>query len=187
MTRPGHDDRNSVSVRRGALLLEVMLALAIFIMAGTAILSLVGGTMDGMQRMKQSRQAADLARSAMAKIEAGVETPQTLNGPVKPWTATGESTDGDAAPGQLPESWELQIDTEPTQFRGLTKVTVTAVKHEGAENSDRLVASYTLKQLVRLSGKGEDQVGTEDPLASEARRGLPAGGAATTPAAGTNP
>ena len=158
-----------MTTRRGAMLLEVMLALAIFVMAGTAILSLVGGVMDGMARMKVSRQGADLARSAMARIEAGIETPQTLNGPVKGWSASG-SAEGEA--GEGPTGWELQIDTEPTQFRSLTKVTITAVRNEGA--LDRPV--YTLRQLVRLSGKGEERVGEEDPLAAEARRGLPATG-----------
>jgi len=163
--------------RRGSLLLEVMLALAIFVMAGTAILSLVGGTMEGMGRMKLSRQAADLARSAMAKIEAGIETPQTLNGPVRPWSAEGVQAEGGTADEAAATPWELQIETEPTQFRGLSKVTVKAVLHE-AGGSDRAVASYTLRQLVRLSGKGEERVGEEDALASEAKRGLPAGGAA---------
>ncbi len=161
--------------RRGSMLLEVMLALAIFIMAGTAILNIVGGTMDGMNRMKLSRQAADLARSAMAKIEAGIETPQTLNGPVKPWAAEDGDTNA-AEPAQAGGAWELQIDTDQTQFRGLTKVTIKAVKHEGG-NSDRLAAAYTLRQLVRLSGKGDDKVGEEDSLAAEAKRGLSAGGA----------
>jgi type II secretory pathway pseudopilin PulG len=159
------------------MLLEVMLALAIFVMAGTTILSLVGGTMDGMERMRLTRKAADLARSAMAKMEAGIETPQTLNGPVKPWSATGDESE-DAGVPDPSGGWELHIDSEPTPFRGLTKLTVRAFKH-GAGDTE--VASYSLRQLVRLSAKGEDKIGDEDSLSSDATRGAPAAKNGGTP------
>jgi hypothetical protein len=115
----------------------------------------------------------------MARIEAGLETPQTLNGPVRAW----QPDEGAAAPDGGPRGsgvldmapadsgWELQIDTEPSQFRGLTRVTVKALKR-ASEGSDQTEASYTLRQLVRLGGKGEDTAGSADSLADEAKRGL---------------
>jgi type II secretory pathway pseudopilin PulG len=150
------------------LLLEVMLALAIFVMAGTAILALVGRSVAGMERARLAQRAADLARSAMAKIEAGLETPQTLNGPVRAWEPEGEIRGGGVVDSLPADSgWELKIDTEPSQFAGLTRVTVRALKQSaGAER-----ASYTLRQLVRLGGKGEDRAGGTDALAEEAKRG----------------
>src|SRR5262249_41628750 len=122
-----------------------------------------------MGRMKLARQAADLARSAMAKMEAGVETPQTLNGPGRAWSAEEGGSGGDTA-----AAWGVQSDRGPTQVRGLTKGTGTAGKQGPGGKPE---VSYTLRQLVRLSGKGEERVGEEDALAAEARRGLPAGGA----------
>jgi hypothetical protein len=82
--------QRSAPLRRGALLLEAMFALAIFVMAGSAVLALVGGARQSMERVALDRRAADLARSAMAKIEAGIESAQSLNGPVKPWSADPE-------------------------------------------------------------------------------------------------
>ena len=159
---------------RGALLLEVMLALAIFVMAGSAVLALVGGARTSMERMELERRCADLARSAMAKIEAGIESPQSLNGPVKKWSADDQGDNfvqigGEA--GEADPGWELHIETERTQFTGLTKVTVTAWKRRSFDGVEA-AATFTLRQLVRLSGKGADEVGAVDDLSEEAKRGL---------------
>ena len=162
------------AARRGALLLEAMLALAIFVMAGSAVLALVSGSRQAMERVALDRHAADLARSAMAKIEAGVESAQSLNGPVKPWSADPGSEIvfqvGGDDPSQRGTGWELRIETEKTQFTGLTKVSITAWKRRGS--GDEVAASYTLRQLVRLSGKGADEIGAEDELFAEAKRGV---------------
>lgn len=148
--------------RRGGMLLEVIVSLAIFVIAGGAILNLVTQTMTGLERSRAQARAADLARSAMAKIEAGIETAQTLNGPVE------RSAEGAAAVSG--EGWELEIDAEPSQFRGLTRVSVSAVKRVG--EAARVEAEYSLVQLVRLGGKGEDRAGEEDSIAEKARQGL---------------
>ncbi len=162
------------AARPGALLLEAMLALAIFVMAGSAVLALVSGSRQSMDRVALDRHAADLARSAMAKIEAGVESAQSLNGPVKPWSADPEGEIvfqvGGEDPSKRESGWELRIETERSQFTGLTKVSVTAWKRRGT--GDEIAASYTLRQLVRLSGKGADEIGAQDELVEEAKRGV---------------
>lgn len=169
---PRRMGRRQSRTRRGALLLELVLALAIFVVAGSAILMLVDRTLTGTMRLRQQERAADLARSAMARIEAGIDTPMTLNGPVPPWRDE-ETPDvgGGLASSAAPETgWELRIDTEPSQFRGLTRVTVTAQRRrEGQEQPD---ASYTLHQLVRLSPQAEDRAGEEGDLSEAAKRGL---------------
>lgn len=143
------------------MLLEAVLALAVFVIAGGAILNLVRQTMTGLDQSRLTARAADLARSTMAKIEAGIDTPQTLNGPLE--RQPGEES--------MRSGWELRIDTEPSQFRGLTRVTVEAVKlGEGSKES--VQAQYKLVQLVRLSGKGEDKAGEQDSLADKAKQGL---------------
>lgn len=148
------------SARRAGLLLEVIVALAIFVVAGGAILNLVTQTMNGLERTRLTARGADLARSAIAKIEAGIETPQTLNGPVE------RQAEGSKA--ETSQGWELEIGTDASQFRGLTRVQVRAVKRA----SDRVEAEYTLVQLVRLGGKGEDRAGDADSIAERAQQGL---------------
>ncbi len=143
------------------MLLEAVLALAVFVIAGGAILNLVRQTMTGLDQSRLTARAADLARSAMAKIEAGIDTPQTLNGPLE--RQPGEES--------MRSGWELRIDTELSQFRGLTRVSIEAIKRgEGA--AEALQAQYKLVQLVRLSGKGEDKAGGQDSLAEKAQQGL---------------
>jgi HAMP domain-containing protein len=161
--------------RRGVLLLEALLALAVFIMTGIAILSLVERTTRSLVQARHSAQAADLARSVVAMMEAGIGTPRTLNGPVRPWAEAQARADerafgmgGPVQPHQSP--WEVRIDVTPSQFQGLTLVTVHALRRAG-RNSDRMMASYTLRQLIRLGEAAEERV-EEDALLDEARRGL---------------
>lgn len=144
-------------VRRGILLLEAMLAITIFVGAATAILVLVDGSLSGLERERMATQACDLARSAMARIEAGIDSAQTLSGPVR--------GDSGLAPGR--GTWELKIETEPSQFAGLTRVTIVATKHAD-KDEEATLASYTLEQLVRLSGRAEDTPGPDDPLHAKA-------------------
>jgi hypothetical protein len=133
-------------VRRGAALLECVLALALFVACGMAVLALVDHAVDSVATTRDAEEAADIARSAMARIEAGLQTPDTLNGPVK-W---GDQTDAaEMSPGS---AWALEVSTEPSQFEGLTKVSVKAYK-QGVGDTE--LASFTLHQLVRLTEQSE--------------------------------
>ena len=163
--------------RRAGILLEVMIALSIFAMAGLAILTLLGQSVESFTRTRDVQHAADLARSTMSRIEAGIAPPDALVGPVPPWDDTDlaremasmyETGPGEFGPGfddSLPgdSDWELEIESEPTEFRGLSLVTVRAIRRPSPD-SDRILASYTLRQLVRLGSEDDDVVGQGDPL-----------------------
>ncbi len=110
--------------RRGALLLEVMLALSIFVAGGLAILALVRGSVNDLQHARQTLHAADVARSAMSRIEAGIDNPASMTGPVDLWDgrAAGESAadfnamdpsamPADDAAGLTDPVWELEVDS----------------------------------------------------------------------------
>lgn len=140
--------------RSGAILLETMLALAIFVMAATAVLVHVDQSLTGLVRGRSTEQACEVAKSAMSRLEAGLDTPRTLNGPVK----GGAGTEFVTPPGK----WELKIESEPSEFTGLTRVTVTA--RLVAEKSDGTLASYTLRQLVRLGARAKDRPGEDDVM-----------------------
>jgi hypothetical protein len=140
---------------RGIVLLETVLAVALFVMAGTAILVLENGSVSEVAHTRELEQARDLACSAVARLECGLDTARTLSGPVK-------AEKGIATP---PGQWDLKVESEPSQFAGLTKVSVTARKMAGGKDSEASVASYTLRQLVRIGTPAEDQPGEADPLA----------------------
>jgi hypothetical protein len=160
-----------------------VLAVSLFVMAGMAILSLVGGSVEGLGRSRDAAVAADLARSAMARLEAGLGTGQTLSGPVGRWEEDESVWEGDDAAGPMsgfadiaaaPTLWEIEIDTEPSRFDGLTLATVRAFKRAG-ENSEQIAAEFALRQLVRLGAEGDDVAGEADEISEAAGRGAERG------------
>lgn len=180
-------------MRRGAMLFEVMVALAILLMATMTLAAIVMQSVDAMNASRKTMQACDLARSTMAQIEAGMLDPTAINGPAIRWdesmflmpeeAASGPGSDDSMeslAEVPVPTTdltapqWFLQIDTEPTEYAGLFLVTVTA--SQMAPGTDIITASYTLHQVVRLGLEPEDVAGEEDELMDAARRGLRGGG-----------
>jgi hypothetical protein len=138
-----------------------VLALALFVSCGMAVLAMVDHAVDSVAMTRDAERAADIARSAMARIEAGLATPQTLNGPL----ASGSGDEGGDARSASDGSWALEVQTESSQFDGLTKVTVRAYKQVG----DSELASYTLHQLVRLTEKSDEPAAR--PVSPKPRRG----------------
>lgn len=170
--------RNTARATGGWVLLEMMVSLAIFAMTALAVLGAVDRGLSSAERTRQQARAVDLATSTMAKLEAGLGTVQNLAGPVPAWEPPMVS-DGpfdESAPGGFSEvppaesGWEIEIDTIRSEFPGLTNVTVTVVKRP-SPNSDSLVASYSLHQLVRLANPEDDVVGELDEMAIEAMKG----------------
>lgn len=149
---------------RGGVLVEAIFALAIFVGAALTILSSMSQAVAAFKRARDAEQAADLARSALAMLEAGLATPETLSGPIDPArVAHGLAAEhdelGTEAGFDAPE-WELIVDTEGGG--GLTLVTVTA-RRLGAR-SDVVEASYTVRQFVPLGPREADMAGEPDAL-----------------------
>jgi len=181
---------------RGGVLLEIMVALAILLMASMTIGGIVIDSINAMVNTRRTMQACDLARSTMAEIEAGLLDPTSLSGPIVRWDSTrllmdsdqpfedaGAETDRGSAGPALPmdfgetteELWNVEVDTEPTESSGLFLVTVTAWLGTQAA-PDQKQASYTLRQVVRLGAEADDVAGEEDDLMDAARRGIGGGG-----------
>jgi Tfp pilus assembly protein PilV len=151
--------RGSGQGGRGAVLLEVLLALALFVAVAMTTLGLTDRVIQSTMDLQEAQRAADLARTAMTRLEAGLATPETLSGAVRTEGSEDEL-------GVISEGWEIEVQTSPSRFPELTEVTVRALRRSG----ETVAAEFTLKQLVRLSR--EVQATTpEDPLA--AMRGDP--------------
>lgn len=144
----------TASSQRGGVLLEVLLALVLFVSAAMATLGVVDQLIENSYKLEQRRIAADLARSAMARLEAGLATPETLSGPVRP-----ESDDGGVADVS---DWVLDIQTETSPFPELTNVSVTAMLAPGGD-TEHPTSAFTLRQLVRLARRQPQQT-QDDPL-----------------------
>lgn len=158
-------------MRRGALLLEVILALTLFTTTALMLLAIVGRSLDALEEARHRQTACDLARSAMSRIEAGLASPESLNGPAQLFDQPINAP-GDDAPTE--SDWELLVETEPSQFDGLTLITITARRtatspSQPDESGGALRGDYTLRQLVKLRDSGDAVART----ASVARRPSP--------------
>lgn len=138
--------------RRGAILLEMLLAVVLFAMAGLAIYGALDRAVDGSVSTRERLRGADLAWSAIALIESGAARPETLDGPITERSPLWAGPDPGAGVGDSRASawgrWELRIETEPGRFAGTTVVAVTALTRAGEEERPW----FTARQLVTLGG-----------------------------------
>lgn len=153
---------------RGAILLEVLLSLALFVMTSLMLLSIISDSIDGLRRSRDRLIAADHARNAMSLIESGLARPESLHGPVAAWDDRGEAELDDSFIGVTPDDapsrttgpvemsgWALEIETEPAPYRGLMLVVVRAHRVDGSGFESEGAPSFTLRQYVRLDAGAE--------------------------------
>ena len=85
---------------RGAVLLEVVLALVLFVAAATIIGSALNTSANGVERLRLSVHAADLATSVLSELQIGSRTPG----------------DGSPEPFAPPfDTWMWQVSTSPVE------------------------------------------------------------------------
>ena len=150
------------------MLLEVMLSIALFVGAAAFCLAASRSLFSSLDRAGRRHRAADLARSKLAELEAGLTSIQDLRGE---WrgdvgSRTRDATSlGDTAPAH----WQMDVRTVPSPYRGLALVELTV-----SEEPDPV--SFTLRQLMALR-----QPDVEQYQPDELSRGLPAAKAEATP------
>ncbi len=168
----------STRCARAVLLLEVLVSLAILVTMSMAIGAVVGDAGDRLIRSAQRVEAEDLARSALAQIEAGIATPESLSGPVPAWdreAALVELGDelGPRSSDEIgldsgsaePSGWLLEIEAQPSPYDGLTLISVRAVREDDPG------VNAVLHQLVRMGVEGAEGVGDLDEITERAGQG----------------
>ncbi|MEM7623145.1 MAG: hypothetical protein AAF235_08055 [Planctomycetota bacterium] len=70
--------------RRAGVLLEVLLALAVFVGASLTLTRVLSLTLSAMRTAADEQRATDIARTALSLIEIGAARPETLDGPADP-------------------------------------------------------------------------------------------------------
>lgn len=159
------------TAERAAILLETLVSLAILVMCAMAVLSTLGSATRSLELTRETARAADLARSAIALMEAGIATPEQLDGHV-PAGGLGsswgeESGEFDDSPPE-PSPWVLSVEATPSQFRGLSIVSVRASRLVGDREQP---VGFAMTQLVALASKEDDTAGELDPLGEAATEG----------------
>jgi hypothetical protein len=148
--------------RRGGVLLEVLVSIALFIGAGAFALAAMRTTFDNIDRARRDQAAIDLARSKMAELEAGLVSLADLRG--GPITDVGSVPVIDDRIGSI--DWVAEVRTRRTEYRDLTLVELTV--REGGAVDDPRAARFTLRQLLKLRDFDPEDYEEDDLL-----RGLP--------------
>ena len=122
----------------GAALLEVIIALALFVAMAAVMTSALSSSLDSLDRQRLNTHATNLASSILAELELGVRStessgPQPVGFPYEDWT------------------WEAAItgtETETGEASGLTRVEVI-VRHKSSPIVRRLAQFVNLDRTPR--------------------------------------
>lgn len=122
------------SLRRGTALLEVLLALALFVVAAAIVTSGMSASTDNLDRQRRNTHAANLAATVLAEIQLGIRSTaeageQPFTAPFEQWTA---------------ELVVTPTETEAGEASGLLRVEVI-IRHQESALVRRLA------QVIRVS------------------------------------
>ena len=132
--------------QRGSVLLEVLLATAVFSFAGIVVLGVVDGTVADGARAARRSLAMDVARSQLARMEAGI---------------SDDSQDDRAVLGLRVES-----HMEPSDFPGLALAVVEVYDEQLDGRSDEASNEPPRLAVLRQLLRGDGGSGTERPEVS---------------------
>lgn len=148
--------------RRGGILFEVLLAIALFAGAGSVVLGITGSAISRQDLNTRRQQALDLARSLMASLEAGLTTVADIRDGM-PRELGSISDYGERMTDRMDQGlpgWSTSIVTQRTEFAGLSLVEITVREdlpgsdrvslRDGAQAGTDEPISVTVRQLVRL-------------------------------------
>jgi len=146
---------------RGAMLLEVMLAVGLFVGSAAFCLGVTRSLFQSLQRADQRHLAVDLARSKLAELEAGLITVQELRGE---WSGAVGSRSQDDLETMTPGSvWEIDVTTSLSEYPGLSLIELTVREVDmdtGADRDDAV--SFTLRRLIALREQDPEAYETDE-------------------------
>lgn len=134
--------------RRGAMLFEIMLSVALFVGAGSICLGVTRSLFSALDRVQREQRGLDLARSKLAELEAGLITITDLRGT---WSGTVGSHEPavDLDPLHRGSKWTIEAQTIRTEHPGLSLIELT-VSEDAETPGGPGGLSITLRQLVAL-------------------------------------
>lgn len=144
------------STRRGAILFEVLLSIAIFAGAALFVLSASRNAVDQQYKSMRQQQAVDLASSMLAELETGRLSlfelrdglPRSLGSNDTFREQIDERFESDG------RRWGVEVNTERSEIPGLTLVILTVFDTTSmdalAQDSEQATVKCTLRQLMAL-------------------------------------
>jgi hypothetical protein len=156
----------------GGVLIEIVIAVALFVGAAGFTLGAMRGVFDGMEREDRRLLAVDLARSLMAELEAGSINLADLRGPIdgrvgslRASAASGASEDSLEGGAGSHRRWRVETRTERSRFTGLSLVEITVREvgeQDSASDESGDVISVTLRALMPLRESAPEEYQQDD-------------------------
>ena len=143
-------------IRRGAILLEVLLSLALFVGAAGFTLGTVRNVLTAIDRSGREAFALDLARSKLAELEAGLVTVAELRDARQGIDGVGSVETFEERPDQV---WLIDVTTSRTEHGTLSLIELTVTESlpgldmgfdGGFDAGDTGAVRCTLRQLMAL-------------------------------------
>ena len=133
------DRRRRDFARRGAALLEVLIALALFVAAAAVVTGALNSSLESLERQRLGTHAVNLASSVMAEIQLGIRVPggegrRPFDAPFQDWTWEASL---------LPVEDAIGVTGATRATAGSTRVEVV-VRHKTAPVVQRLA------QVIRI-------------------------------------
>ncbi|MFO0874395.1 MAG: hypothetical protein U0575_10530 [Phycisphaerales bacterium] len=146
--------------RRGGVLFEVLVAVAVFVAAATMLLGIARESLDAMGRAERRELAVDLARDALSRLATGEINIEDLRaGRFESRRDDGAGADADPPTSAPAGRFRIDVRTERSSFAGLVLVELRVRSADAAADDAPLC---TLRQLVRLGRRVDDSSATPE-------------------------
>lgn len=134
---------------KGFVLLDLVLALALFTAGGLAVLAQLDFGFRRVIEAEHRLSAAGVARTALALFERGAMGDRELNGSASDWlNPPDDDADGDGA------RWFCEFDIAPSDWPELVLATVRVRRVPAGQEAGDQPVLVELRQLARLDGPG---------------------------------
>ncbi|OAB62949.1 hypothetical protein AY599_16560 [Leptolyngbya valderiana BDU 20041] len=130
--------------RAGFVLLDLVLALAMFVVGGLAVLSQLDFGARRIIDAEQRMGATGVARTALGLLESGAMSDRELTGPASAWATPEGPAVGDDATAE----WMCEVQIEPSEWPGLSLATVRVRRAAVGAGAGEGPVLATLHQLV---------------------------------------
>lgn len=134
----------------GFVLLDLVLALAMFVVGGLAVLTQLDFGARRIIDAEHRMGAVGVARTALGLLETGAMSDRELTGPASAWATPLNDTAGLDPQAE----WVCEVELEPSEWPDLSLATVRVRRVPAGADAGNSPVLATLRQLVPFDAAG---------------------------------
>lgn len=135
---------------KGFVLLDLVLALAMFVVGGLAVLTQLDFGARRIIDAEHRMGAVGVARTALGLLETGAMSDRELTGPASAWATPLNETAGLDPQAE----WVCEVELEPSEWPDLSLATVRVRRVLAGADAGNSPVLATLRQLVPFDAAG---------------------------------